>query len=258
MKRPTCKVTRRDVMEAAIRHTMRLSATPNFVSHVAEKATLVVRRNLHPLSYHSFHNSESGIPSVTTFADNVSGNSRVRMPTMTTSLACLGRLRLCLSPTTKGNLTSTYRLFLAALILAANNLNDTSPTYKHWVRHSLMRSYDDNLPGISIADVNLMKIQLLILLHWNFRISLHGLQSLFQPVQAAMDGPRLLRTTHSEPEINSGHTGCMELTLDTFTKASSHPAQHRLQRRRLRRWRKLSKGILQLTAKVLMNRVLTI
>jgi hypothetical protein len=245
------------MMEAAMHYMMRLPVTPNFISPVAEKAMLVVRTNPYPLSNDSFFNNESGSPSFTAPVESLSEVVSIRTPMPITGLAYLSRLRSCLSPTTRDNLTSAHRLFLAALILAANNRSDTSPENKHWARYSLTWSFGDERLGSSVADVSLVEKQLLILLDWILRISPDNLHSLVQPVLAAVNGPHLLQTTQSKTEINLGHPSCIELPSGSFTNTSAYSVEQRMQTRRLRRWQQLGKGVLQLTAKALMHRVLT-
>jgi hypothetical protein len=55
-----------------------------------------------------------------------------------------------------------HRVFLATLICAAKNLNDSSPKNKHWVRYAQM---------FSQAEVNLMEKQLLFLLDYNLNVT---------------------------------------------------------------------------------------
>jgi hypothetical protein len=250
MRKPTSKAVRRHMMEAAMQSIMRLPVAPNFISHAAEMVMLVVRTNPYPLSNHSFYNQESDSPSV-------SEDFSVQTFIPKTGLAYLSRLRSGLSPTTRDNLTSAHRLFLAAKIFAANNLSDTSPENKHWAKYSLIQSFGDDRLGPSIADVNLIEKQPPIPLGWNLCFRPDDLHSLVQPVLAAVNVPQLPQTTQSLLKISLGHASCIELPPGSFTKAPTNFAQHRLQQQRLRCRRKLRKGILQLTAQVLMSRVLT-
>ena len=57
---------------------------------------------------------------------------------------------------------------MASLILAAKNLNDSSPKNKHWARYTAVRGHEEF--GFSITEVNLMEKQLLYLLDWDLRI----------------------------------------------------------------------------------------
>ncbi|KAI1380265.1 hypothetical protein F4677DRAFT_406287 [Hypoxylon crocopeplum] len=70
----------------------------------------------------------------------------------------------------KGLRCTTHRIFLAALILAAKYLNDSSPKNKHWASYSHI-STDSYSFGFSRTEVNLMEKQLLFLLDWELRIT---------------------------------------------------------------------------------------
>jgi hypothetical protein len=77
---------------------------------------------------------------------------------------------------------TTHRIFLAALILAAKNLNDSSPKNKHWARYTAVRGYEGF--GFSITEVNLMEKQLLFLLDWDLRINPEDLYYHLEPFLA--------------------------------------------------------------------------
>jgi len=77
---------------------------------------------------------------------------------------------------------TTHRIFLASLILAAKNLNDSSPKNKHWARYSAVRGFENF--GFSITEVNLMEKQLLFLLDWDLRINPDDLYFHLEPFLA--------------------------------------------------------------------------
>jgi hypothetical protein len=77
---------------------------------------------------------------------------------------------------------TVHRIFLAALILAAKNLNDSSPKNKHWARYSAVRGYENF--GFSVTEVNLMEKQLLFLLDWDLRINPDDLYYHLEPFLA--------------------------------------------------------------------------
>jgi hypothetical protein len=77
---------------------------------------------------------------------------------------------------------TVHRIFLASLILAAKNLNDSSPKNKHWARYTSIRAFPNF--GFSITEVNLMEKQLLYLLDWDLRINPEDLYCHLDPFLA--------------------------------------------------------------------------
>ncbi|KAI5777511.1 hypothetical protein EDC01DRAFT_678144 [Geopyxis carbonaria] len=77
---------------------------------------------------------------------------------------------------------TVHRIFLASLILAAKNLNDSSPKNKHWARYSIVRGFDGF--GFSLTEVNLMEKQLLFLLDWDLGITNDDLYYHLEPFLA--------------------------------------------------------------------------
>jgi G1/S-specific cyclin PLC1 len=113
---------------------------------------------------------DSGLPTLEEFITQLVVSSNVQVPTLMSTLVYLTRLRSRLQPMAKGLRCTTHRIFLAALILAAKYLNDSSPKNKHWAAYSHLKSESYSF-GFSRTEVNLMEKQLLFLLEWELRIT---------------------------------------------------------------------------------------
>ncbi|KAK0707397.1 hypothetical protein B0H67DRAFT_472068, partial [Lasiosphaeris hirsuta] len=112
---------------------------------------------------------DGGLPSLEEFIAQLVISSNVQVPTLMSTLVYLNRLKSRLQPMAKGLRCTTHRIFLAALILAAKYLNDSSPKNKHWATYSVISNTVYNF-GFSRTEVNLMEKQLLFLLDWDLRI----------------------------------------------------------------------------------------
>ncbi|KAH8730885.1 hypothetical protein GQ44DRAFT_700028 [Phaeosphaeriaceae sp. PMI808] len=178
---------------AALDHFIQMPVSPDMISYLAQKATQVIRcepslnKNLPPTPptsppQHATAAKETAIPSVEEFITSLVERSHVQVPTLMASLVYLSRLRSRLPPVAKGMKCTTHRIFLAALILAAKNLNDSSPKNKHWARYTSVRGYEGF--GFSITEVNLMEKQLLFLLDWDLRINEEDLYYHLEPFLA--------------------------------------------------------------------------
>ncbi|KAG5953105.1 hypothetical protein E4U57_005671 [Claviceps arundinis] len=113
--------------------------------------------------------ADQTLPSLDQFISQLVMSSNVQVPTLMSALVYLTRLKSKLQPMARGLRCTTHRIFLAALILSAKYLNDSSPKNKHWANYTHF-STDAYSFGFNRTEVNLMEKQLLFLLDWDLRI----------------------------------------------------------------------------------------
>lgn len=162
--------------------------------------------------------AEPTLESLTAFITNLVKMSHVQTPTLMTSLVYLSRLRERLPKQAKGMSCTCHRILLAALILAAKNLNDASPKNKYWAR------YTGGL--FSIEEVNLMEKQLLYLLDWDLRVTKDDLYIQFAPFLTNIKKSLALPT--SVPPASARHAVAVPPQAPSRSSyASAYPPIHK-------------------------------
>lgn len=160
-----------------------IQCDPNMMPPPAQNNTQYPSPPRTPPAAKAIRCDNSGLPTLEEFISQLVVSSNVQVPTLMSSLVYLTRLKSRLQPMAKGLRCTTHRIFLAALILAAKYLNDSSPKNKHWATYSNLNTghYDF---GFSRTEVNLMEKQLLFLLDWELRITQEDLYQELDPFLA--------------------------------------------------------------------------
>ncbi|KAK1755615.1 hypothetical protein QBC47DRAFT_191903 [Echria macrotheca] len=172
-------LSRTEIDEAALDVFVYKPVTPEMISFLAAASANVIQCDptlMPPTPFESrppqikvVPSEDKNLPTLEEFITQLVISSNVQVPTLMSTLVYLNRLRSRLQPMAKGMRCTTHRIFLAALILAAKYLNDSSPKNKHWANYSVISTEAYNF-GFTRTEVNLMEKQLLLLLEWDLRI----------------------------------------------------------------------------------------
>lgn len=200
MSHPASTMDGQSLNRAALNEFLSQSVSREMVTHLACQASQVIRCDAQMTSSSPSAVSPHGqptppstppmdavdamppLPTMEAFITSLVTRSQVQVPTFMSSLVYLGRLRSRLPPVAKGMRCTVHRIFLASLILAAKNLNDSSPKNKHWARYTAVKGFDGF--GFSLQEVNLMERQLLYLLNYDMRVTEEDLLVLLEPFLA--------------------------------------------------------------------------
>ncbi|KAH7028025.1 uncharacterized protein B0I36DRAFT_365146 [Microdochium trichocladiopsis] len=207
-----------DLNAAALEHFVYTPVSKDMISYLAAAASNVIQcdatmmppppqsRTQNPTpprtpSPRAVRSDDSGLPTLEDFITKLVVSSNVQVPTLMSTLVYLTRLRSRLQPMAKGLRCTTHRIFLAALILTAKYLNDSSPKNKHWAAYSNLTTDAYNF-GFSRTEVNLMEKQLLFLLDWELRITeddlYHELDVFLAPIRDEIEAKHVRRIQRKE------------------------------------------------------------
>lgn len=207
------------------RFVLSSSSTPDMVIFLAKQAQDVITcdPNVAAAGSASQDTLHAPLPSLRAFIASIVIQSQVPVSTLMTSAVYLKRLRQRLPPDAKGMRCTAHRIFLACLILAAKNVNDSCPLNRHWARFSRVGPNRDF--GFTIKDINLMERQLLYLLSWDVRIEEEDLLEVLEPFldpireeiqlnlarvewrQLQASGELVAKHPHEQKQTTQGHVG---------------------------------------------------
>ncbi|KAJ5444315.1 PHO85 cyclin-2 [Penicillium daleae] len=182
---------------AALEEFVTHRVSREMVTYLAQQASQVIRCEAHVTNTVS----QQGQPTPPSTPPMDAADSLPPLPSIEAFIASLvARSQV------QGMRCTVHRIFLASLILAAKNLNDSSPKNKHWARYTVVKGFDAF--GFSLPEVNLMERQLLFLLDWETRVTeedlLTYLDPFLAPIRHRMEQERL-RKIEEENQLKQHH-----------------------------------------------------
>ncbi|CDO95593.1 unnamed protein product [Kluyveromyces dobzhanskii CBS 2104] len=162
--------------------------------------------------------------SLVDFIKSLIRHSNVQTPTLMATTVYLIKLRSILPSDVCGIETTRHRIFIGCLVLAAKNLNDSSPLNKHWM------SYTDGL--FSLDDLNTIERELLSLFNWNLNFTTReltqALSHFLVPIQYQLSTKSIPKqdsnSNHSHLLFNAPISGRTKqfFSADAHSRSSSH------------------------------------
>ncbi|KAI8070658.1 uncharacterized protein B0P05DRAFT_573363 [Gilbertella persicaria] len=192
-------------------------ASSELLAHVCDQASLVIpcyptTNNANTLA--TTDGKYGVLPPLASFIGFMVKRASVRVGTLLGCLVFLQRLQQTLFHVAKGMPCTSYRIFLATLIVTSKSLHDTSPKNKHWARYA---SY------FTLPEINLMEKQLLSLLNYHVIISPSDLANVYIRFKKSCLSPTIQSPVFMKPVpavLTSTHTN--DIDMPSYAALYSH------------------------------------
>lgn len=158
---------------------------------------------LSPVGKGALSQSKGKLPALEDFLGYIVAKSNLQVATLLTTVIYLHRLREKLPQQARGVPCTRHRVLLAAVIVAAKYLNDSSPKNKHWAVYG--RHFDN-------AEVNVMEMQLLSFLQYDLRFDEASALRHFAPFLKQARSPQETRAVAVEKVQRAGRARSQALS----------------------------------------------